>query len=150
MESKSGDVEVIFSTADGWPDDNFNKNVGKGRNDKKGDNAKNSVAWNSFDEAKQIPQASSGVGPVDLDDCSLLSGYSDGSDSDEHPSHDVVTSGVILKKDLHNIPGSPWAKPGARHSQRPTEPLSIAKYSSQLGCLLTVLWVAFLFVMALW
>jgi hypothetical protein len=148
-----GDVEVVFDIPKhGWPDDDFAKQTSTVRfneNTKSGrPNQAGGWTGNYYDEERPAPKTGSGLGPVDLDDSSLLSGYSD--DFDEELEKDVTGLGVIAKKDLHMIPGSPWAKPGARHSRRPTEPLNIAKYSSQVGFLLTVLWVAYLFVVALW
>jgi hypothetical protein len=57
---------------------------------------------------------------------------------------------ALLNNDVHQIPGSPWAKPQNRASNRPTEPLPIAKYASTLAFALTFGWVAFLFVSAVW
>lgn len=56
----------------------------------------------------------------------------------------------ILDKDATNIPGSPWAKPATRKSNRPSEPLPIAKLASTVAFLIAVGWVVFLFVMAIW
>ena len=57
---------------------------------------------------------------------------------------------ALLNNDVHQIPGSPWAKPAHRASNRPTEPLPIAKYASTLAFALTFGWIAFLFVSAVW
>ena len=56
----------------------------------------------------------------------------------------------LLDQDATNIPGSPWAKPATRKSNRPTEPLPIAKWASSLAFLIAFGWVIFLFVMAIW
>jgi hypothetical protein len=57
---------------------------------------------------------------------------------------------AVLDEGVHQIPGSPWAKPANRPSSRPTEPLPIAKYASSIAFALTLGWVAFLFVLAVW
>jgi hypothetical protein len=57
---------------------------------------------------------------------------------------------AVLNEGVHQIPGSPWAKPANRPSTRPTEPLPIAKYASSIAFALTFGWVGFLFVMAVW
>ena len=56
----------------------------------------------------------------------------------------------LLDQDATNIPGSPWAKPATRKSNRPTEPLPIAQYASALAFIIAFGWVVFLFVMAIW
>lgn len=56
----------------------------------------------------------------------------------------------LLDQDATNIPGSPWAKPATRKSNRPTEPLPIAQYASALAFIIAFGWVIFLFVMAIW
>jgi hypothetical protein len=55
---------------------------------------------------------------------------------------------ALLNNDVHQIPGSPWAKPAHRASNRPTEPLPIAKYASSMAFALTFGWISFLFVSA--
>lgn len=57
---------------------------------------------------------------------------------------------AVLDEGVHQIPGSPWAKPANRPSTRPTEPLPIAKYASSLAFAMTIGWVAFIFVAAVW
>jgi len=152
METNRGDVEIIFSTPDGWPQDDFARQTSSGKNDRnRSPGNSKAVAFTDVEQASPIPDVPTGLGPIDLDDSSLLSDYSDYSDSEgQADSHHVTANGVIAKKDLHNIPGSPWAKPGARHTHRPTEPLSLAKWSSQAGFFITVLWVVYLFIVALW
>jgi cellulose synthase/poly-beta-1,6-N-acetylglucosamine synthase-like glycosyltransferase len=54
----------------------------------------------------------------------------------------------VLNDNVHQIPGSPWAKPANRSSNRPTEPLPIAKYASTSGFLITFGAVVYLFVSA--
>eukprot|EP00542_Grammatophora_oceanica_P022123 CAMPEP_0194033988 /NCGR_PEP_ID=MMETSP0009_2-20130614/6432_1 /TAXON_ID=210454 /ORGANISM="Grammatophora oceanica, Strain CCMP 410" /LENGTH=901 /DNA_ID=CAMNT_0038674723 /DNA_START=64 /DNA_END=2769 /DNA_ORIENTATION=+ len=89
-------------------------------------------------------------GPVDLDD----EIFSLSDDESEDGYDDFVEDGkvpaVLLRQDVHNIPGSPWAKPRARSSTRPNEPLAIAKYASTIALALTLGWVVYLFVVAVW
>ena len=89
---------------------------------------------------------------VDLDDDSYLSDDSDFMDDDpEDIIPDIGPTPAALKKDdVHKIPGSPWAKPRARHSKRPTEPLAIAKYASIMGFAMAFGWVIYLFIVATW
>jgi len=90
---------------------------------------------------------------VDLDDSSLISLSDDEFDEeDDNFLADEIgnTSAALKKDDVHNIPGSPWAKPRSRHSKRPAEALAIAKYASTLGFMLTIGWVLYLFIVAVW
>lgn len=57
---------------------------------------------------------------------------------------------AVLDRDAVNIPGSPWAKPATRKSNRPSEPLPIAKYTSGLAFMIAFGWVIFLVLMAIW
>jgi hypothetical protein len=84
--------------------------------------------------------------PVDLDDSSLLSLIPEDFEGERyHPGE-----GALLKQDLHNIPGSPWAKPAGRFSRRLTEPLKLSSYASQFGLLAAFGWVVYLFIVAVW
>jgi cellulose synthase/poly-beta-1,6-N-acetylglucosamine synthase-like glycosyltransferase len=56
----------------------------------------------------------------------------------------------LLDNDASLIPGSPFSKPANKISNRPTEPLAIAKYASTFAFFVTFGWVAFLFFMAIW
>jgi hypothetical protein len=51
----------------------------------------------------------------------------------------------LLDKDASQIPGSPFSKPRVRRSNRPSEPLAIAKYASTWALVLTLTWLAALF-----
>lgn len=57
---------------------------------------------------------------------------------------------AVLNEGVHEIPGSPWAKPANRPSSRPTEPLPIARYASSLAFTLAFGWCISLFVLAFW
>ena len=57
---------------------------------------------------------------------------------------------ALLNDNVHQIPGSPWAKPASRRSNRPTDPLPIAKHASTIAFTLTIGWVGFLFISAVW
>jgi hypothetical protein len=56
----------------------------------------------------------------------------------------------VLNDNVHQIPGSPWAKPANRPSNRPTEPLAIAKYASTSAFFITFGAVIYLFISAVW
>ena len=56
----------------------------------------------------------------------------------------------LLDNDASLIPGSPFSKPANRFSNRPTEPLAIARHASSLGFLLALGWVAYLLFSAIW
>jgi hypothetical protein len=51
---------------------------------------------------------------------------------------------------VHQIAGSPWAKPAINPSNRPTDPLAFPKYASLLASLMTIAWMGFLFFLAIW
>lgn len=57
---------------------------------------------------------------------------------------------AVLNEGVHEIPGSPWAKPANRPSNRPTEPLAIARYASSLAFTLAFGWCVGIFVLAIW
>jgi hypothetical protein len=104
-------------------------------------------------------------GPVDLDD--ILHYYAiDGVNDDGTFFADVgdQTAEVawedahrffnnpnqrLLDVDASHIPGSPFSKPAIRPSNRPREPLPIARYASSLSFLGTFATVAFLFFTAI-
>jgi len=56
----------------------------------------------------------------------------------------------LLDNDASLIPGSPFSKPPNQASNRPNEPLAIAKYASTVASVLTMGWVAFLLFAAIW
>lgn len=57
---------------------------------------------------------------------------------------------AVLDDGVHEIPGSPWAKPAGTPSTRPTEPLNIAKYASTLAFALAFGACVAIFIMAFW
>mmetsp|Transcript_14681 Transcript_14681/g.35801 ORF Transcript_14681/g.35801 Transcript_14681/m.35801 type:complete len:1054 (+) Transcript_14681:200-3361(+) len=73
--------------------------------------------------------------------------FSYGEDEDaENPNRvysDPTRTGV-LNDAVHQIAGSPWAKPAYNPSNRPTDPLPIAKYTSGIALTLTLGLVIFL------
>jgi Glycosyl transferase family group 2 len=92
--------------------------------------------------------------PEDDDDNSFF-GSEEDYDSDDEMQDELKrlyfqNPNELLDKDATNIPGSPWAKPATRKSNRPSEPLPIAKYASSISFILAVGWVVFLLVMAIW
>lgn len=56
----------------------------------------------------------------------------------------------VLHRTVHQIAGSPWAKPPMNMTNRPTEPLSIAFYTSMLAFSITLGVVCFLLIWAIW
>jgi hypothetical protein len=83
--------------------------------------------------------------------------FFDGSDDEEevdveNPNRifNDPKKSAVLDEGVHQIPGSPWAKPANKPSSRPSEPLPIASMASTIAFALAVGWVAFLFVMAVW
>jgi hypothetical protein len=56
----------------------------------------------------------------------------------------------LLDNDASLIPGSPFSKPMNTPSNRPSEPLAIAKYASTLACAMTLGWVIYLIFNAIW
>eukprot|EP00535_Pseudo-nitzschia_heimii_P002540 CAMPEP_0197177242 /NCGR_PEP_ID=MMETSP1423-20130617/2920_1 /TAXON_ID=476441 /ORGANISM="Pseudo-nitzschia heimii, Strain UNC1101" /LENGTH=971 /DNA_ID=CAMNT_0042626765 /DNA_START=206 /DNA_END=3121 /DNA_ORIENTATION=- len=75
----------------------------------------------------------------------------DGNDDWEKPTmfNDPRKDGV-LNEAVHQIAGSPWAKPPMNATNRPQEPLSIALYTSMITFFLTIALVGGLFFMAIW
>eukprot|EP00980_Cylindrotheca_fusiformis_P001391 scaffold345_cov134-Cylindrotheca_fusiformis.AAC.2 len=73
-------------------------------------------------------------------------------DIDENPNRIYFDpkKSAVLNEGVHEIPGSPWAKPANRPSSRPTEPLPIARYASSLAFLVAFGWCTSIFVMAFW
>lgn len=57
---------------------------------------------------------------------------------------------AVLNQGVHEIPGSPWAKPANRPSSRPTEPLALARWASALALGLAVGFCIYIFVNAIW
>lgn len=112
-----------------------------------------------------------GHGPVDIDALDdLFKHYREDADSDagsffeSEDSYDsdeddrraqagrfyAQPNAELLNHDATNIPGSPWAQPATRKSNRPSDPLPIAKYASTLAFLIAAGWVVFLWIMAVW
>lgn len=106
-------------------------------------------AWKRITAAKEAPAPPTlastsfdkkSTGPIDLDllldDESLLYDSDDDDDLsvDEESQmwHNSEYESSLLNKDVHNIPGSPWAKPSTKRSRRPKEPLAIAKVSAYI------------------
>jgi hypothetical protein len=107
-------------------------------------------------------------GPIDLDelfsDASILHDDDDDDslfDEDDHALNDAFMEDSgrryfsnpnkqLLDTDASLIPGSPFSKPPNKRSNRPTEPLSIAKYASTLAFVVTFCWVGSLFFFAIW
>lgn len=73
-------------------------------------------------------------------------------DDEENPNRIYFDAkkAAVLNEGVHEIPGSPWAKPASRPSSRPTEPLPIAKHASALALAITLGWCIFIFVNAIW
>lgn len=63
---------------------------------------------------------------------------------------DRRTRTQLLDNDASLIPGSPFSKPPTRRSNRPSEPLRIAKYASNCALLVTIGWVVFLIMVPFW
>jgi len=57
---------------------------------------------------------------------------------------------AVLDEGVHQIPGSPWAKPANKPSSRPSEPLPIATLASSISFGLALGCVVALFVLAIW
>ena len=74
------------------------------------------------------------------------------ADEDENPNRIFFDpkKSAVLNEGVHEIPGSPWAKPANRPSTRPTEPLPIARYASAIAFTLTFGWCVSIFVLAIW
>lgn len=115
-------------------------------------------------------------GPVDLDDLfnsnrnlaeyaarnddndSLFGGDEDDHDDDSDTDDDDKPvrryynnpHKRLLDNDASLIPGSPFSKPANKASNRPSEPLAIAKYASTCAFLVTFGWVVFLLFNAIW
>lgn len=66
------------------------------------------------------------------------------------PFYQNPNADALMKNDVTNIPGSPWAKPPNKLSNRPKEPLPAAKYASIITFALSIVWVLSLFVHAIW
>jgi hypothetical protein len=78
--------------------------------------------------------------------------YADLDAEIENPNRvysDPTRTGV-LNDAVHQIAGSPWAKPGYYPSNRPTDPLPIAKYASSIALILTLGLVIFLLSMSIY
>jgi len=146
--------------------------MGRGGRNQNGHSAGVEVPFadSSHNNNKKKTGGNSNNGPVDLDALDdIFQHYQDAHDDDasffgsegSYDSDDEDAdfnkklyyqnpNAELLDQDATNIPGSPWAKPATRKSNRPTEPLPIAKYASTLAFLLAFGWVVFLVVMAIW
>ncbi|GKZ00916.1 hypothetical protein MPSEU_001043100 [Mayamaea pseudoterrestris] len=107
-----------------------------------------------------------GTGPVDLDalfedddeaiyddDDSLFSHIGHTRDEDDIPTGPRYFNNPhkrLLDQDASLIPGSPFSKPMNIPSNRPAEPLAIAKYASTMACFLTLGWIVYLVFSAIW
>lgn len=95
---------------------------------------------------------------IDLDDDSIFEDSDDEASTSEDAAlldHDTPKyfnnpNARLLDSDASLIPGSPFSKPSNRASNRPKEPLALAKYASSFSFILTLLWVASLLFMAVW
>lgn len=78
--------------------------------------------------------------------------YDEYADEDENPNRIFFDPKrtAVLTEGVHEIPGSPWAKPANRPSTRPKEPLPIARYASAIAFTLTFGWCISIFVLAVW
>jgi hypothetical protein len=158
-DAGDGDVEVVYDKAGqpkqqrssaAAPSSHFNPRVvGKGSvpYDVDNGNAFDPFAeggWNNRDD--------------DLNEFTELdaAGYYDDYDDDYDDTRPTVyvdpKKQALLNEDVHQIPGSPWAKPAYRgtRSNRPTEPLAVAKYASTIAFGLTLGWVGYLFLSSIW
>lgn len=74
------------------------------------------------------------------------------NDEDDNPNRIFFDpkKTAVLNEGVHEIPGSPWAKPANRPSSRPTEPLPIARYASAIAFALAFGWCVSIFVLAIW
>jgi len=71
---------------------------------------------------------------------------------DENPNkiYNDPKNDAVLTEGVHQIPGSPWAKPAQTLSNRPTDPLPLASLASTIAFILAVGYVIFAFVMSIW
>ncbi|KAL3939477.1 MAG: hypothetical protein SGBAC_005806 [Bacillariaceae sp.] len=60
------------------------------------------------------------------------------------------SSSAALDDGVHNIPGSPWAKPAVRPYSRPKETLPIAKVVATCAVILSILWITAIILFAVW
>ena len=70
-------------------------------------------------------------------------------DLEENPNRLYYDPNAVVEG-VHNIPGSPWAKPPIRPNSRPKETLPIAKYVATLSIVFCLLWVGTVIFFALW
>lgn len=92
----------------------------------------------------------------DTDDLTEFFHDGEGGESEEYDDENPnkifndPKKSAVLNEGVHQIPGSPWAKPAETPSSRPTDPLPIASMASTVAFVLAVGYVTFLFVMAVW
>ena len=77
-------------------------------------------------------------------------GYEDYDDENPNKIFNDPKNDAVLTEGVHQIPGSPWAKPAVTPSNRPTDPLPIASLASTVAFILAAGYVIFLFIMAVW
>lgn len=68
----------------------------------------------------------------------------------ENPNRVYSDGSGVLNDAVHQIAGSPWAKPAYNPSNRPTDPLPIAKYTSGIALTLTLGLIIFLLFISFW
>jgi len=107
------------------------------------------------------------TGPIDLDemfddDDSMADNDLFADDDDQNQAMSLLEEAIsgprffnnpnkrLLDNDASLIPGSPFSKPATTPSNRPSEPLSIAKYASTLALCITLGWVGYLLFAAVW
>lgn len=61
-----------------------------------------------------------------------------------------ISSAAALDDGVHNIPGSPWAKPAVRPNSRPKETLPVAKFVATFAVILSILWITAIILFAVW
>eukprot|EP00980_Cylindrotheca_fusiformis_P012769 scaffold3120_cov73-Cylindrotheca_fusiformis.AAC.5 len=99
----------------------------------------NNTPENHFDPFKQSTDSDDMTVMADIFDGTSVDGDSD-DDSDPNRMYYDPSKPAVLNDGVHEIPGSPWAKPANNPNSRPTEPLPIAKYTSSLAFVLAFGW----------
>lgn len=86
------------------------------------------------------------------DDVAEFFDNADSEESDEYDPENLsnLYKAAVLDEGVHQIPGSPWAKPANKPSSRPSEPLPIATFASSLSLLLALGWVVFTVALSIW
>ena len=174
-DGDDGGVEVAYG---GHEQTSHGSRFNQSRNRHAGSNNNSSNTSPTASNTSGGTTPRSGTGPIDLDSNDIFDPFQNGfnglNDADlkefiEEPneafyrtdSEDDYEDGkyrvyadppelALLNDNVHQIPGSPWAKPATRRSNRPTEPLPMAKHASTIAFTLTAGWVIGLFVSAVW